>query len=55
MKVPVMASIAPRLRITADIPVQHASAALVAASRHADLVVVGNRDLGVFAAGCPAW
>jgi nucleotide-binding universal stress UspA family protein len=42
-------AIAPSLRITTEMPVQQAATALIFASQHADLVVVGNRGLGGFA------
>lgn len=41
-------AIAPELDIATDMPVQQPVAALVAASRHAVTVVVGNRGLGGF-------
>ncbi|WP_432989325.1 universal stress protein [Dactylosporangium sp. CA-233914] len=40
--------VAPNLDISTDTPAQQAAAALVAASRHAGAVVVGNRGLGGF-------
>lgn len=41
-------ALAPTLDISTDMPVQQATAALIAASRHAATVVVGNRGLGGF-------
>ncbi|UWZ34156.1 universal stress protein [Dactylosporangium roseum] len=41
-------TVAPALDVGTDMPIQQAAAALVAASRHAATVVVGNRGLGGF-------
>lgn len=41
-------AVAPDVRVTAELAVQQPAAALIAASRHAALTVVGNRGLGGF-------